>query len=283
MRIAVCLLMLSISLRASQVVFDRAEALYLRTEYPASLQLLQQDPSPDAANLELIGKNYFMLGQYVKAIEFFEKARALAPNVSDYHLWLGRAYGRRAETEGFLLAPSRASKARQYFETAIALDPQNHEAMNDLFDFYLNAPGFLGGGVEKAEAIARRIEHERPAEYHHEMALLAEHRKQHVEAVGHLRKAMELAPNELGRVLDLARYLVKLGRMEESDALFFEAETRWPGDPRIAFAEAKSYVDTHREPERSRQLLELYLKSEITPDDPPKQAAEKLLRQIASR
>ena len=51
-----------------------------------------------------------------------------------------------------------ASKARQYFERAVALDPANEEAMNDLFDYYLQAPGFLGGGFERAEQVAKRIE-----------------------------------------------------------------------------------------------------------------------------
>ena len=261
----------------------RGEALYLKTEYRGSLRVLEADPSPDAATYELSGKNYFMLGEYDKATKLFEKARALAPDVSDYSLWLGRAYGRRAETETWLWAPSHASKARQWLENAVALDPQNHEALNDLFDYYLDAPGFMGGGIEKAEAIAKRIEHERPAEYHHEMSQLADHRKQHDEAVMHLRMAMELAPGESGRVLDLARYLAKIGRMEESDALFSQAGERWPDRPAVLFARAKFYVDNHRETDRSRQLLERYVVSDLTPDDPPRRDAEKLLRQIRSR
>jgi tetratricopeptide (TPR) repeat protein len=174
-------------------------------------------------------------------------------------------------------------KARQYFENAIALDAQNAEAMNDLFDYYLNAPGFLGGGVEKAEGIARRIEHQRPAEYQHELAQLADHKKQSGEALAHLHRAMELAPNEPGRVVDLARYLAKLGRMEESDSYFAEAAKRWPNHPAVAFEQAKTDIDHHREAERSKELLQQYLKAQVTPDDPSKQSAEKLLRQVASR
>lgn len=278
-----CLFLFVCTLHASPEAIERAEPLYQQTEYTASLRILDSDSAPDAATYELIGKNHFMLGNYEKAVQYFEKAVASAPTVSDYQLWLGRGYGRRAEAGGLLLAPSRASKARQCLETAIALDPANAEAMNDLFDYYLSAPGVLGGGTEKAEAIAKRIEHQRPAEYHHELSQLADHRKQYADALAHLRKAVEFAPHEPGRVIDLARYLAKLGRMEESDAYFVQAAKRWPGDPALAFAQAKTYVDYHREPDRSRRLLEQYLKSKITPDDPPKETAEKLLRQIASR
>lgn len=278
-----CCFLIASTVYASPDIVERAENYYQKTDYAASLGLLNADPSPDAATYELTGKNYFMLGDYGKAIQFFEKAAAKAPKVSDYQLWLGRAYGRRAETENFLHAPGHASKARQYFENAIALDPKNTEAMNDLFDYYLSAPNFLGGGEEKAEAIARKIEHERPAEYQHELALLAEHKKQPAEALMHFRKAMELAPNDAGRVLDLAQYLAKLGRMEESDAYFAEAAKRWPNDPAVAFETAKTDIDHHRDKERSKELLQQYLKAQITPDDPSKQSAEKLLRQIASR
>lgn len=276
---ALCLLACPLS--ASPDVLHRADALYQRTDYAASLYILTTDPSPTAENFVLSGKDYFMLGDYKKAIELFEKAEILSPKNSDIQLWLGRSYGRRAETGSWILAASHASKARQYFEAAIALDPHNREAMNDLFDYYLNAPGFLGGGLDKAEAAARRIEHERPAEFHFEMAQVADRRKQYAEAESHLRAAMILAPHEVGRILDLARYLDKHGRTAESDALFERAEQLAGGDPRVTFARAKTYVDGGRKREEARKLLYQYLDAKLTPDDPPHAAAEKLLRQIA--
>src|SRR5579863_7000186 len=215
-------LLLTFSISASPAVVRRADALYYRTQYGASLQILAGDPTPDAATYALTGKDYFMLGDYKRATETFERATAAAPTSSDYELWLGRAYGKRAETDGWLTAGFHASKARQCFETAVTLDPRNHEAMNDLFDYYLNAPGFLGGGSDKAESMAKRIEQERPAEYHYEMAQLAERKKQYAAAEQHLRSAVSLAPGDVGRILDLARYLSKHGRIEESDALFLE-------------------------------------------------------------
>ena len=80
-----------------------------------------------------------------------EKAFNAQPSNADYALWLGRAYGRRAETSGPFTAPGFASKARQYFEKAARLNPRNLEALSDLFEYYLEAPGFLGGGMDKAQ------------------------------------------------------------------------------------------------------------------------------------
>lgn len=266
------------SAAGSPAVVSQATALYQRTEYEDSLRVLAKDPTPDADGYLLSGKNFFMLGDYKRAIDFFEKAVALSPGNSDYELWLGRAWGLRAETSGWWMAPVLASKARQHFEKAVALNPLNHEAKNDLFDFYLNAPGFLGGGIEKAEAIAKSITTERPPESEFEQAQIADRRKDYAAAEAHLRRAMELAPDEPGRVIDLARYVAKRGRLAESDQLFEHARKIAPGLPRIAFAEARVDIENHRKLELARGLLEQYLRSSLTPDDPPRKEAEKLLR-----
>ena len=278
MRVMGCLLLLVASAWASADVVRRANALYQSTDYAGSIGILEEDPAPDAPGYLLTGKNYFMSGNYKKAVEFFEKAVAISPTNSEYQLWLGRAWGRRAETGGWLLAASHASKARQCFEKAVALDPDNREAKNDLFTFYLNAPGFLGGGIEKAEAAARSIAHERPAQYEFEEAEIADKKKDYAAAEAHLRRAMELAPTEPGRVLDLARYIAKRGRLKESDMLFEQARKMFPGHPGVAFAEARVDIENHRSIEKARALLEEYLHSSLTPDDPLRQEALNLLR-----
>lgn len=265
---------------AAEDAAQRAAELYHQTDYKRSLQVLAGISTPDAAIYSLRGKNYFMLEEFKAAADAFERAVSLAPENSDYMLWLGRTYGRRAESN-WLTAGANASKARQCFEKAVALDPKNREAVNDLFDYYLNAPGFLGGGLDKAEGIANRIREERPAEYNYDEALLADRRKQYTAAEEHFRRAIELAPGQVGRVIDLARYLAKRGRLDESDALYAQAKKMAPRDPRVVFARAKSDVENHRKLEEARALLREYLASRITPDDPPKHTAEELLRKAA--
>ncbi len=260
--------------------FGRAKSLYQRTEYGASLQVLMaDDPAPPAEALSLRGKNYYMLGDYKRAAEAFEQAAASAPKNAEYALWLGRVYGRRAETGGIILAPFHASKARQFMEKAVALSPHYHEALNDLFAYYLEAPAFLGGGLDKAEAIALRIREESPAEYQFAEAQMAERRRDYPQAESHFRRAVELAPREVGRVVDLAVFLARRGRMEESETIFAHAEKVSPDDPRVDFAKAKVYVEHKRSLEEARQLLKKYLQADVTPDDPPKEAAHKLLEQ----
>ncbi len=259
----------------------QAEELYQKTDYRASLGVLQHLPPKNAAGYALAGRNYFMLGEFKRATEAFQRAFALEPGKSEYAHWLGRAFGRRAEMSSWFSAPAYASKARQYFEQAVALDPSNGEAMNDLFDFYLQAPGFLGGGYDKAQALAQRIAAHNTAEGHFALAQLADKRKQYDTAEDQLRRAMEVAPREIGRVLDLAKYLAKHGRIEDSEAAFARAEKLAPQSPKVIFARADIYIQQKRNLDQARGLLKLYLQSNLSPDDPPREEAVRLLKQTS--
>lgn len=261
---------------------QRAEDLYKKTDYKESLALLREIPSHQAAAFNLMGRDYFMLGDYKRATEAFQKALAIDPSSSDNAHWLGKAYGRRAETSSPFLAPMNASKARQYFEEAVRLDPADEEALNDLFDYYLQAPGFLGGGFDKAEQVAKRIAERNQAEGYFAEAQLADKRRQYDTAEDHLRHAMELAPHQVGRILDLAKYLAKRGRFQESEAAFDKAQQLAPSSPKVYFTRARVYIEDKRNLNQARDLLMKYLRSDLTPDDPPREQAEKLLKQISS-
>lgn len=259
-----------------------ARGLYERTQYRESLDLLLPEPHKDAAALQLIGQNYFMLGEYKKSTEALEKAAAQDPNSAVLQCWLGRAYGRRAETSGPLTAPGYAGKARQALEKSVRLDPTNKEATGDLLDFYLEAPGLLGGGMDKAHALARAIGEFDPAEEHYAEAVIDEHRKDYTGAEEQLRRAMDLAPRQVSRLLALAKYLGKRGRIKESDVLFEQAARMAPNDPKILFERAQIYVEQRRNLGEARELLQKYLRSPLTPDDPPRAQAEALLEKTSS-
>ncbi len=145
--------------------------------------------SPGASEYAQAGKKYYLAGDFKKSVGFFEKAVKLEPDLS-HHLWLGRAYGRLAENSGFISAPKYALQVRLHFEKAIKLDPRNLEALGDLFDYYLNVPRFLGGGIEKAKVLASKIGRLNRAEGRCANARLAEKRKKYKEAERYFREAI---------------------------------------------------------------------------------------------
>src|SRR5437867_9975209 len=130
----------AVSTRAASPSLEQAARLYRQTNYEASLKILSALPDKDGPVFDLIGKNQFMLGEFKKASEAYEKAVAADSSNSEYAHWLGKAFGKRAETSSPFTAPGLASKARQNFEKAVALDPKNQEAVSDLFEYYLEAP-----------------------------------------------------------------------------------------------------------------------------------------------
>ena len=271
------LLLFSWAAWAKAPEWDRAHELYQRTEYSQALRLLETTPSKSADELQLIGQCHFMQGDYKKASEAFEKALALEPKSSELHRWLGNVYGRRAETGSVFTAPGNARKARQYFEEAVELDPNNREAAANLFEYYLEAPGFLGGGVDKAEGLIRHIANLNPSAAFHAQAQVESKRKHYDVAETQLRQAIQMAPHDADRVIDLAKFLSERGRLKESDEKFTEAARLAPDKPTLLFARAETYIQQGRNLKEARQLLERYLTSSLTPEDPSRDDARALL------
>ncbi len=258
--------------------YQQALQLYKHTEYRQAIAALRNAPET-AETLELLGRCHLMEADHGKAVEALEKAVALAPSSSMAFTWLGRAYGRKAETAFPLAALGWAGKSRQSFEKAVQLDPSNGEAVNDLFEFYFQAPAMVGGGHEKARGLIPLIAKIDPAEAAFAEARLSEEHKKYGAAESALRHAVELAPEHAGRLLDLAKFLARQGRFDESEQTFDQAERVEPNAPKILFARAQTWIRTKRNIGQAKALLAKYLASpRRTPDDPSTGDVTKLLR-----
>lgn len=256
----------------------KAEDLYKRTEYEASLNLLDKKSS-DLAIQFLVARDYFMLGDFKKATECLQSLTTAEPGNSEYMDWMGRAYGERAASSNPLAALGFASKARQAFERSVELNPKNTDALSDLFDYYLEAPGFLGGGYDKALAVAQKISAIDPPEGYFAKAKLDQKRKELQTAERHLRQSVAADPRQVGHMIALARLLANEGRTRESDAVFLEAERVDPNAAGVWFAQADVLIKQNRNLEEARDLLQKYMRAPVTVDDPPKEQALRLLKQ----
>jgi tetratricopeptide (TPR) repeat protein len=256
--------------------------LYNQTDYRGALTLVKKLPAQNGAALELAGRCRYFMGDYKSAIDDLEKSVQLEPGVSDHYLWLGRAWGRRAETSVFFMAVKYASETRKNFEKAVQLNPANLEAVNDLLSFYLDAPGFLGGGLDPATKLTETIRQHDPVEYQCALAQISIHRKDFDAAEGQLRKAVEMAPRRINRLVDLAKFLAGRGKLRESDALFDQAAGIDPNDKRLLYGRAETYIKGKRNLSAARKSLEAYLQADLTPDDPSREDARKLIQRAAS-
>jgi tetratricopeptide (TPR) repeat protein len=280
LRVLALALATSLFASAADGLYERARLEYEKANYQEALRLLETGSNRTAEVWNLIGRSQYMMGQYKQATESFEKATKLAPGESTHFHWLGRTYGRRAELSSVFNAPGYASKARQNFERAVELNPRNAEAVNDLFEYYLQAPGFLGGGLEKAQQLIAKIEAIDAAEKHYALARLAEQKKDFRTAEAQLRRAVEIAPRQIGRIVDLAKFLAKQGRTKESDSVFEQARSVDPEHPTYLFTRASTLIAQNRNLPEARQLLERYLEIPVRPEYDNRQEARKLLAKL---
>jgi tetratricopeptide (TPR) repeat protein len=152
------------------------EARQVTQARPLLEEAVREDPS-DARAAFYLGRALLSADEVDKAVEWIEKAVALDGERVEYHLWLGRAYGSKALGASVLRQPSLAGRVRREFERASALDPDNLEARFGLVEFYLRAPGVMGGSLAKAKEQARQISTRDPLQGRRAAGRVAEHEK----------------------------------------------------------------------------------------------------------
>src|ERR1700744_1596142 len=114
--------------------------------------------SNDAEAQQLLCRLGLQPVRWNDAVDACRKAVDLDPNSSNNHLWYGRALGEKANRVSFLKAYGIAKRVKAEFETAVALDPHNAEALSDLGEYYTEAPSIVGGGKDKATDVAAKLD-----------------------------------------------------------------------------------------------------------------------------
>ncbi len=115
--------------------------------------ILQAEPKNAPAHL-LLCRAFLSEELADPAVKECEAAASLQSGDSATQDWLGRAYGLKASRAGPLSGFSLARKVRDAFEAAVRLNPHSGDAFDDLGEFYVEAPGIVGGGLDKANALA---------------------------------------------------------------------------------------------------------------------------------
>jgi tetratricopeptide (TPR) repeat protein len=265
---AILSFLLVCSVASAGETFRPARDAFEQANFAEVISLLEgpQEASPEA--LRLLGISQFQIGEFKAARETFRLATERQPGDADFHLWHGRSIGRLAEKASIFSAPGLAKKARDEFKAAVALDPDNLDAVGDLFEYYMSAPGFLGGGKDKAESLAETIQENQGAEYAYFQARLAERDDNYALAEEWLRKAIQLEPDRVSRHLSLASFFARRENFDSSEKALRAASEVDPADPEILYARAEILIRTKRNLTDARRLLEQYLKTERGPADP---------------
>lgn len=98
------------------------------------------------------------------AVEHLEKAVEAEPNNAEYHYLLATALSEQVTTVSSLKKMSIGKKVLAEMHRAVELNPNHLEARYSLANLLVMAPGFMGGGEEKALEQAAAIKRLDPLE-----------------------------------------------------------------------------------------------------------------------
>jgi tetratricopeptide (TPR) repeat protein len=221
------------------------------------------------------------LGNIDQAVNYAQRAVKQAPDCSDSHLWLGRAYGLKAEKSRSLIL---ARKSREEFLAAVRLNPDNLLARRDLMDFYLQAPWFLGGSKDKAWAQAEAIASRNAIEGYLAHADYWRENNDPTRAAQAYQEVLKLRPQRVGAYFQIADFYEANRDGRQLETVVQAASLVEPNDPRLAYYRGVARVLEGRQLPEAEQYFKEYLARAPQRDDfPPHAAAHDYLARIYER
>jgi tetratricopeptide (TPR) repeat protein len=169
--------------------------------------LTPQATGNNAVAFNYLGRVYFSLGDWDNALRNCERAAQIDPRNAIYQLWLGRSYGEKANVSNPILAFALARKTVAAFITAHSLDRQNMTIARDLAEYYSSAPAIVGGGINKALALAAELAPEHPVDAAWVRAKTASSAGHDEEAEREYTEAIRLDHDSAATCLNLAQFL----------------------------------------------------------------------------
>jgi len=260
---------------ASGDALAQANAALQAGEADKALGLLSSLPSsgPGAAEgHNLACRVRLTLEQWDAAADECEQAVRLDSQNSDYSLWLGRAQGQKASRASFMTAFSLAKRTRAEFEEAVLLNPKNAEALSDLGDFYRQAPGVVGGGVDKAQQVAEKLDKISAARAAVLRGQIAEQQKDYAGAEEQYKKAVAADPRPAGEWVSLASFYARRKQLTEMETAIHSAVSAAQKDKHSSvplFDAAGLLTENKRDPQLAATLLEQYLASATKSEEAP--------------
>jgi tetratricopeptide (TPR) repeat protein len=201
-----------------------------------------------------------------------EQAVRLEGDNSDFHMWLGRALGEKASEASFMSAYSLGKRARTEFEASVRLDPRNAEALADLGEFYSSAPGVVGGGADKATAVAVQLDKVDPARAHELRARIASSDKDYGTAESELKQAIGASQHPAFQWMTLASFYRRRERWSDMEAAIQSGLKAAQRDRHagVALFNGSSVLSrANQNPALAAKMLEDYLTSSSMTEEGP--------------
>jgi len=259
----------------SAVTLRQADDALQAGEADQALSLLMPLPTQGQGAAEaqnLICRVRFTLQQWDAAVRACELAVRLDGTSSIDHMWLGRALGEKADRASFMTAYSLGKRVRSEFEQAVQLDPHNAGALSDLGEFYKDAPGIVGGGTDKAEAIAAQLDKVDPAKAYELRGNIDVSQKDYVSAERDFKQAIAVSQHPAEQWTILASFYRGRQRWNDMENAIHSCVSAAARDkhPGVALYDgAGILIETNRDPALAAKMLEDYLAGSSKSEEAP--------------
>ncbi len=195
-------------LRAQTPAEDFIEAGHWKRARALVEPRLRESPNDPLASF-LLSQINFAFGHKEAPLDLAEKAVALAPNVAKFHRQLAEALGVKAQRSSLFGQALLVHRFKKEIDAALALDANDVQAQRDLMEYYLLAPGLVGGDRKQADAVAERIGRIDRAQGLVAQARIAQFEHDLAREESLLRKAVEAAPSQYKVRIALAQFYAK--------------------------------------------------------------------------
>lgn len=281
MKTTFLLVLLSFSLGAQTV--EKAKALWEKKNSAEAKKLLLtvKDENKEYAEAQFyLGRIAFEEEKYDDAEEFFEEAIDANDKVADYHNWYGNTLGTLANNASMLKQGMLAPKMKTAWEKAVALKPDMIEPRQSLIQYYLQAPGFMGGSVDKAKEMAKEIIKLKPAEGHRQMGNIYIKEKQIPEAE---KEFIAMTKADPTTIPGLGNFYIGQNQYDKAFVLFEDILKSKPDDMLATYQVGKVCALSGKNLERGEECLKKYLAYEPKKNEPSHAGANMRLAQIKEK
>jgi tetratricopeptide (TPR) repeat protein len=230
-------------------------------EYNEAIKTLivAHDVTPDDPAINYwLARSYYEEKNYDLAVSYGEQAVKTASENAEYHRWLGRAYGAKAEQSHSF---SLARKVKKAFETAVSLAPLNIAARRDLMQYLVEAPWLAGGDKEKAKQQIHFIAELDPIQGRLARAAFFAAQKKWKEAEVEYQAVLDQHPDNIEPYMEAADFFADRKDANNLDRVLTHIERSSVPDPRRDFYRAVVLVLRRADLPTAEALLHSYVKN----------------------